>query len=82
MTCTPIRFPDGQTGIVCTRGRWRTPRCSVALCERPGRYQCDARNGLGHGTCDRWLCEAHRVPAGHNVDYCPEHAPQLVLGNL
>ena len=66
MTCTPIRLPDRSIAIVCTRGRRRTPRC--ALCERPGSYQCDARNPLGHGTCDRWLCEEHRIAAG-NVDY-------------
>lgn len=75
MTCIPVRLPGGGTAIVCTRGSRRTPRCSMAKCERPGRYQCDAKNALGHGTCDRWLCEMHRTSAGGNVDYCPDHGP-------
>lgn len=78
MTCETERLPDGTTAIVCTRGRGRRrPKCSVRACDALGDYQCDAPvAGKKSGTCDRYLCKAHRVPqrGRPDVDFCPEHA--------
>ncbi|MEM5294199.1 hypothetical protein VSR82_07635 [Burkholderia sp. JPY481] len=72
MPCTPFRFPDGVTGIICTRGRKRTHRCSVDGCNAPSGFQCDHR--IGHGkTCDRHLCAVHAHEVGADVHFCPAH---------
>lgn len=72
-----IHTPDGGTMIVCHSGPPRPHRCEV--CGKPyGIFQCDApvQPGLDGPprTCDRYLCVHCRVPAGVNIDYCPEHA--------
>lgn len=72
MPCTPFRTPDGVSGIVCTRGRRRTPRCSVDGCKAPSGFQCDHRGPSGK-TCDRHLCAIHAHEVGSDVHFCPTH---------
>lgn len=69
------------TGFVCTRGRPAGPTCSEAGCRAPAPYLCDhpikpraRRNGPPQTTCDRRLCELHRVQVSDNLDHCPHHA--------
>ncbi|GJH31401.1 hypothetical protein CBA19CS91_01610 [Paraburkholderia hospita] len=71
MPCTPFRFPDGVSGIVCTRGR-RTKRCSVEGCREPSGFQCDFRTAPKK-TCDRHLCAVHAHQIGADVHLCPQH---------
>jgi hypothetical protein len=67
---------------------------SCHYCDRPAIYLCDfiadARAGARQ-TCDRPLCEAHRVPRGvtfasgkggwqDTIDVCPGHAPAAAAG--
>ena len=74
MTCETVKLPDGTAAIVCSRGR-RRPKCSVPGCPGSGEFQCDAPAPRRRsGTCDRYLCAAHRAPQGPAVDFCPEHA--------
>lgn len=72
MPCTPFSLPGGISGIVCTRGRKRAPRCSVAGCNAPSGFQCDhcAKSGK---TCDRHLCAVHAHQVGDDVHFCPTH---------
>ena len=83
MTCETIRLSDGTTGIVCTRGRRRLPKCSVKGCRDEGVYQCDApAPRKKSGTCDKHLCGEHRVSVRQGVDYCAEHAADLLCEDL
>lgn len=72
MPCTPFRLPGGISGIVCTRGRKRAPRCSVVGCNATSCFQCDHRNRLGK-TCDRNLCAVHAHQVGEDTHLCPSH---------
>ncbi|MEK6290081.1 MAG: hypothetical protein V4793_01620 [Paraburkholderia tropica] len=72
MPCTPFRLPGGGSGIICTRGRGRTPRCSVPDCSAPSAFQCDFNMKPGT-TCDRHLCAAHAHQVGPDVHFCPTH---------
>ena len=79
MTCGTMRLPGGTAAIVCTRGRRRRLNCGVTGCSGEARWQCDFAVGAGQ-TCDRWLCERHRVPGPDpDIDFCPQHARQLDL---
>jgi hypothetical protein len=69
MTCEIVKLPDDTSAIVCGSRR-RPARCF--MCERRGLYQCDAAKG--DGTCDRYLCDVHRISAREGVDFCPPHA--------
>lgn len=78
MRCDRIQLPGGVVGIVCSRRSPRRP-CQVANCtEHRSVAQCDypvTRKGGKAGTCDLYLCEAHRRPVEgiDNTDYCPAH---------
>jgi hypothetical protein len=76
MTCETVKLPGGGVAIACTRGR-RRPKCSEPGCDAPSQFQCDAPvAGKKSGTCDRYMCGAHRTPqrGQPGVDFCPEHA--------
>jgi hypothetical protein len=75
MPCTPFRLPGGISGIVCTRGRPRVPRCSVPGCNAPSGYQCDYRIEQAK-TCDRHLCAVHAHQIGADAHFCPTHLSQ------
>ena len=64
---------DGHRMILCHSGRRPEPKCYV--CGRPAPYLCDyvLEFGLENPTCDRPLCEQHRIKIGSGIDYCPEH---------
>lgn len=62
-----------------------------AYCDRPAKYLCDHRLGPDQ-TCDRPLCELHRVNLAQGLactrgkaggcrpfsfDRCPDHAPTV-----
>lgn len=72
MPCTPFRLPGGFSGIVCTRGRRRAPRCSVEGCNAASGFQCDHRGARGK-TCDRHLCAVHAHQVGADTHFCPTH---------
>ncbi|WP_454825909.1 hypothetical protein [Paraburkholderia xenovorans] len=72
MPCTRFRLPGGGSGIVCTRGRGRAPRCSVDDCNAPSGFQCDYPTRAGK-TCDRHLCAKHAHVVGADLHRCPEH---------
>ncbi len=72
MPCTPFRLPGGFSGIVCTRGRRRAPRCSVDGCNALSNFQCDFHMKPGK-TCDRHLCAVHAHQIGADVHLCPTH---------
>ncbi|VWB97369.1 hypothetical protein BLA15816_04704 [Burkholderia lata] len=72
MPCIPFRFPDGMSGIVCTRGRKRAPRCSVPGCQASSAFQCDFHTTTVK-TCDRHLCAVHAHEVGDDVHFCPTH---------
>lgn len=87
MSCDRIDLGGGNFAIVCSRGK-RTPRCSVPGCSSPGAFQCDYPvKGRKSGTCDAYLCTAHRRPQAldpdlfaelfaeprESRDYCPPH---------
>ncbi len=72
MTCETVKLPGGGTAIVCSDRR-RRPNCQVSTCQHEHRYLCDFPIAPGQ-TCDRRLCERHRMPQGVDRDYCPEHA--------
>lgn len=57
--------------IVC--GDRPKPKCYI--CGKPAPFLCDyiLQFSLENPTCDRPLCEEHRVKKGPNIDYCPEH---------
>jgi hypothetical protein len=78
MTCEWVRLPGLPGAMVCgPRPRRRT--CQQPGCRAPALFQCDWPTPSG-GTCDRYLCAAHRVsPPGEGVDFCPEHVRQLAL---
>jgi hypothetical protein len=84
MSCESITFPDGTTGIICSRGRRRAP-CQIVNCGRPYEKLCDypvRRNGKP-GTCDIKLCAAHAkqvAAVADDTDYCPAHA-NLAFGS-
>lgn len=79
MTCETVKLPHGGAAIICGRNR-RRPKCSVRDCTAPGDFRCDAPvAGKRSGTCDRYLCAAHRTPQRGRptmggIDFCPEHA--------
>ncbi|RKE35242.1 hypothetical protein B0G76_1303 [Paraburkholderia sp. BL23I1N1] len=75
MPCTPFRSPGGVSGIVCTRGRERTPRCSVPGCKEPSGFQCDYQVRASK-TCDRHLCAVHAHQVGADTHFCPTHLPE------
>lgn len=72
MTCTPIVFPDGATGIVCTSGpATKVPPCKA--CGRPSTKLCDGPPpaGVKRTTCSAPICDACAVSTGEDVDLCP-----------
>ncbi len=72
MPCTPFRLPGGISGIICTRGRKRSHRCSVDGCNAPSSFQCDYQTKPGK-TCDRHLCAVHAHLVGADTHFCPTH---------
>jgi hypothetical protein len=81
MTCQPVKLPGGVAAIVCSRSR-RRPKCSEPGCDAPGEFQCDAPvAGKKSGTCDRYMCRAHRVPRRPGIDFCPGHASMSPRGD-
>jgi hypothetical protein len=87
MGCDLIRTEDGQTMIVCSRGRQPRPKCSVCQA-RPSRALCDAvlpeQLTLGMGgwqtvtiepTCSKRLCAQCSIHVEPDTDFCPAHAP-------
>lgn len=77
MGCTPVKLPDGATGIVCTSERRH--RCD--FCQRWAERQCDGpkvKRGRKSKTCDAWLCRkctTSRPGQGDTVDLCPRCVP-------
>ncbi len=60
------------------------PHCVV--CGGRATIQCDGVVAQWGKTCDKWLCERHAFhplvngkPEWGNKDYCPEHAPQILV---
>jgi hypothetical protein len=85
MPCHPIHFPGGGTGIVCT-APMRRRRCGVDGCHS---WWCEVLcdwpvPGKGKGgkpkTCDRPVCEKHRVKLGPDLDHCWTHV-QMAAGD-
>lgn len=70
MPCIPFDI-NGVRGIACTRGRARTPKCSVCK-TRQGTQLCDGKLGGGK-TCDVPLCHQCAQKPRKNVDLCPKH---------
>lgn len=64
---------DGQRMILCHSERRPEQKCYI--CGRPAPFLCDyvLEFGLENPTCDRPLCNEHRVNKGKDTDYCPEH---------
>jgi hypothetical protein len=81
MPCTPFRLPGGISGIVCTRGRKRAPRCSVAGCKAISGFQCDYPVTPGK-SCDRHLCAKHAHEIGSDMHRCPEHIGAAAQNDL
>ncbi len=73
MPCQVIETEHGAM-IACSRGRQPKPKCYI--CGTPADYLCDfvLEIGLENPTCDRPLCDEHRVNWLSGVDYCPEHS--------
>lgn len=83
MTCNTIDLGNGETAIVCSRGR-KPRRCTVCNRNRIA-VLCDfplAGKKTGK-TCSRGLCERCAVHVGPDRDLCPAHgkaeAVQLTL---
>lgn len=74
MPCQVIELEDGTKMIACSRGQQPKPKCYI--CGRPADFLCDyvLEYGLENPTCDRPICNQHRVRMGPGIDYCPEHA--------
>ncbi len=71
MICRHVNV-GGNAAIVCSRKK--VTRCYQ--CNQPGRWLCDYPVDRNGNTCDRPMCNAHRVPVGElgtDRDYCPEH---------
>jgi hypothetical protein len=79
MTCETMRLPGGGTAIVCGP-RQRRRKCYVRGCPTPASFQCDFP--VVRGTCDRYVCAAHRSAQGSGVDFCPEHSRQPALPHV
>lgn len=71
MPCTPVKLPNGDTAIVCSRRRKPAP-CKD--CGRPSTVLCDFPSTIKPGTtCDRPLCGSCSKSVGPNLDYCLRH---------
>jgi len=46
------------------------------ICGKPADYLCDyvLEIGLQNPTCDRPMCNEHRVKVAEGIDYCREHS--------
>ena len=83
MPCEVREF-DGHTMIVCSRPPKVKPKCYI--CGKSAPWLCDyvvnwtEFNPTNNHTCDRPICEEHRIIQCQGIDYCPEHA-QLVNNN-
>ena len=77
MTCEWVRLPGLPGGAMVCGPRQRRRNCAVRGCPTPARFQCDFPTG--RGTCDRYLCAAHRSAQGSGIDFCPEHSRQPAL---
>ena len=76
MTCEWVRLPQGGAAMVC-RPPARRRKCQEPGCHAAGLFQCD--HPTRRGTCDRYLCQGHRIAQGDGVDFCPKHGRQPVL---
>lgn len=79
--------PSGQR-LICAQGAWVCClECAGKEPTRPAEYLCDfVLSTRPFTTCDRPLCEEHRVNRGHQhfcgrghgmivtIDFCPGHA--------
>jgi hypothetical protein len=85
MPCEWVKPPNGGVAIVKLSGRRRRKqKCGEAGCTNEAQYQCDGKvkRGWSEKTCDAWICEDHRFPAGEDIDYCPRHSRGLQLSML
>src|SRR5690242_9738141 len=72
MPCERIEIPGMGVGIICSR---RTRPTLCGFCGAPCTRECDFPSGRRSGTCDAKMCDKCRTPGGHEIDYCPPHAP-------
>jgi len=72
--CEDVTLEDGSRMILCHSGSRPEKKCYI--CGHPAPYLCDyvLEFGLENPTCDRPMCNAHRVKIGNDIDYCLEHA--------
>ena len=69
MACFNVNIA-GVTGIACFRGGKAPARCGSPGCNFIADYLCDGP-APGGRTCDRAICEKHRINVGPEVDLCP-----------
>lgn len=70
MPCTPFKSADGSfIGIICSRKN--TKKCYI--CGSDCTTLCDYPLDNGK-TCDKPVCNKHKVNIGYDVDVCQEHA--------
>jgi hypothetical protein len=71
MACE-VKELDGHTIIFCSKGR----KLECYYCGAYAGFLCDyvINAVLNNSTCDRLLCDEHRVIQSEGIDYCPEHA--------
>lgn len=79
--CSRIDLGGGIHAIVCGP-KQRERKCYV--CGAPAPYLCDFRLSSPHQvthvkTCDKPVCERHRMSVAPNVDYCPDHAEREAI---
>jgi hypothetical protein len=72
MPCETVKFDDGTTAIVCTRG---TKRKVCRWCARTHTKLCDypLRGAKAGKTCSAEMCDAHAHEVGPDQHFCPPH---------
>ena len=88
MPCDHIKFPDGVTAIVCTRGRRAAKPRVCGACHRARATRlCDfpipsKRRRKTPKTCDLDICEScsktWSTAGPEALDLCPAHHEELV----
>lgn len=81
MPCDRVDLGGGNHAIVCGP-KARALKCYV--CGAPAPYLCDFRLSSPHQithvkTCDRPMCDRHRMNVAANVDYCVEHGEREAI---
>lgn len=80
MVCEKVRMPDGGIAIMCSRNK-RKPAPTCQYCHCVGEKLCDGPHPK-RDTCDKRMCSYCAYHVDPDLDFCPDHIPELQMEYL